>query len=186
MDLDALLQQLNYQRAWIDVKLQNLEHGAMLTSPELDQFQVQQKALEMAFLKDFPVLGKRFFRKLKKLLGKNTLIVNSDFGVQKPGELPKPKFGSLKKSIQNKRKSTPLRSVQQLEHFIRAHPAADRLRTKDGKYEAPNFTKETVEELLGHQVSCMTLDKVQKRLDLAPKNIKRRKRKSTKRQGRYL
>ena len=178
-----MLQQLNFQRAWIDVKLKNLENGNPLTNPKDDQIQVQQQALEVAFLKDFPILGKRFFRKLKKLLEKNTLMVNSDFGVQKPGELPKPKFGSLKKSIQAPRKSTPLKSVQQLEHFIRTHPAADRLRNANGEFLPPSFTKQAVEEILGHKVSCMTLDKVQRKLALAPKNIKRRKRKSTRRQG---
>ena len=182
-DLGMLLQQLNYQRAWIDVKLKNLENGNALTSPENDQLLVQQQALETKFLQEFPVLGKRFFRKLKKLLKKNTITVASDFGVQKPGELPKPKFGSLKKAMRSSKTITPTRTVKQLENFIKNHPAVDRLRNAEGKFLPPNFSKEAVEELVGHKVSCTTLQKVQKSLGLDPKRIKRRKRKSSRRQG---
>lgn len=181
-DLDILLQQLNFQRAWLDVKIQNLEAGSTLTNPENDQLQVQQRALEMAFLKEFPILGKQFFRKLKKLL-KQKMTVMSDFGIQKPGELPKPKFGSLKKSIISTKTATPTKTVKQLEDFIRNHPASDRLRDASGNYVPPHFNKQAVEEIVGHKVSCMTLEKVQKSLALAPKKIKRRKRKSVRRQG---
>ena len=181
-ELEVLLQQLNYQRAWLDVKIQNLESGNMLTDPANDQLQVQQKALETAFLKEFPILGKQFFRKLKKLL-KQKMTVVSDFGIQKPGELPRPKFASLKKSVISTKTTTPTKTVKQLELFIRGHPAADRLRDAEGNYVPPHFTKQAVEEIVGHKVSCMTLNKVQKSLALAPKKIKRRKRKSIRRQG---
>lgn len=173
---------MNFQRAWLDVKLQNLESGNALTDPENDQLQVQQKALETAFLKEFPILGKQFFRKLKKLL-KQKMTVCSDFGIQKPGELPRPKFGSLKKAVISKKTLTPTKSAKQLEIFIRSHPAADRLRDAEGNYVSPHFNKQAVEEMVGHKVSFMTLTKIQKSLALAPKNIKRRKRKSVRRQG---
>ena len=182
-DLGMLLQQLNYQRAWIDVKLKNLETGNVLTNPENDQLLVQQQALETKFLQEFPVLGKRFFRKLKKLLKKRTITVASDFGVHNVGQLPKPKFGSLKKAMKSPKTITPTRTVKQLENFIKNHPAVDRLRNADGQFMPPHFTKEAVEELVGHKVSCTTLTKVQRSLGLEPKKIKRRKRKSSRRQG---
>ena len=185
-ELDLLLQQLNFQRAWIETKLKNLEKndGRPLTDPVKDQRQVQEMALETQFLKDFPVRGKSFIRKLKKLLAKNKMTVQSDLGKSSGlNGLPKPSFAKLKKSIKKQPNLTPTKTWNQSLAFLRTHPALDRLRNAHGNFEAPNFSKEAVEELLGHKVSFMTLTKIQKGLALAPKRIKKRKRKSEKREG---
>ena len=185
-EYDLLLQQLNFQRAWIDTKLKNLDStdGDVLTNPARDQLQVQEVALETAFLKDFPVLGKKFLKKLKKLLQKNSMTVQSNFGshIGRSG-LPRPSF-NLKKAVQKKSdNATPTKTCKQLEIFLRNHPAVDRLRNKNGDFDSPNFSKEAVEELLGHDVSFMTLSKLQNGLQMDPKKIKRRKRKSERRLG---
>lgn len=185
-ELDLLLQQLNYQRAWVETKLKNLANsdGRPLTDPVRDQRQVQEMAVETQFLKDFPVRGKSFIRKLKKLLMKNKMTVQSDLGGNggKNG-LPKPSFSKLKKSIRKQPTHTPTKTWTQSLAFLRTHPALDRLRDSHGNFEAPNFSKDAVEEILGHKVSFMTLSKIQKGLALAPKRIKKRKRKSERREG---
>ena len=185
-EFDLLLQQLNFQRAWIDTKLKNLDssEGSMLTNPAKDQLQVQELALETAFLKDFPVLGKKFLKKLKKLLKKNVMTVQSNFGSHTgQSGLPKPSF-NLKKAVHKTTpNATPDKTFKQLEVYLRNHPAVDRLRNPKGDFDAPNFTKEAVEELVGHSVSFMTLSELQTSLQMDPKKIKRRKRKSERRLG---
>ena len=185
-ELDLLLQQLNFQRAWIDCKLKNLEENdSTLTSPRKDQLQVQQLALETEFLRDFPIMGKSVLKKLKKLLKQNKMTVQSDLGMKQDNGLPKPTFSKLKKSIRkgHLKDITPTKSWAQNLAFLRTHPALDRLRNSHGDFDSPNFSKEAVEELLGHKVSFMTLSKLQKGLQLDPKKIKRRKRKSVRREG---
>ena len=185
-ELDLLLQQLNFQRAWIDCKLKNLEENeSTLTDPRKDQLKVQQLALETEFLKDFPIMGKSIVRKLKKLLKQNKMTVQSDLGSKQEDGLPKPTFSKLKKSIRKGSPLTPTKTWTQNLAFLRTHPALDRLRNQHGDFDSPNFSKETVEELLGHKVSFMTLSKIQKGLQLDPKKIKKRKRKSIRREGEW-
>ena len=185
-ELDLLLQQLNFQRAWIETKLKNLENneGRTLTDPVRDQLQVQEMAVETQFLKDFPIRGKSFIRKLKKLLTRNKMTVQSDMALGRgKNGLPKPSFAKLKKSINKQSAGTPTKTWNQSVAFLRTHPALDRLRNNHGHFDSPNFSKEAVEELLGHKVSFMTLTKIQKGLELTPKRIKKRKRKSERREG---
>ena len=189
-EYDLLLQQLNFQRAWIDTKLKNLEaeEGHILTNPVKDQLQVQQLALETAFLEDFPVIGKKFLKRLKKLLKKNAMTVQSNFGAFTGRDgLPKPSF-NLKKAVRKvtAQNSTPTKTCKQLEIFIRNHPGVDRLRNGNGDFDSPNFSKEAVEELVGHSVSFMTLSKIQISLQKYRKDIKKRKRKSERRLGMIL
>ena len=186
-ELDLLLQQINYQRAWVEIKLQNLENsnGQSLIGPS-DQKLVQEKALETSFLKEFPVIGKTFFRKLKKLLKKNKMTVQShqDFGARQENGLPKPKFSTLKRSvIEPQKQRTPTRSVKQMIQHIQSHPMADRLRNADGLFHGPQCSHQAVEELLGHKTSSKTLGKICEGLQKQDKRIRKRRRKSVRREG---
>ena len=185
--LDLLLQQINYQRAWVEIKLQNLERseGQSIVSPS-DQQLVQEKALETSFLKDFPVIGKTFFRKLKKLLKKNKMTVQShqEFSKTQMDGLPKPKFHSLKRAIREPQKVvTPNRSIKQMIAHIKMHPMADRLKDNRGRFAEPQCSKQAVEEVLGHKVSSKTISKICEALQKEDKKIKRRRRKSVRRLG---
>ena len=137
LELDLIIQQLNFQRAWLDIKIKNLEisEGRSVLGPN-DQVQVQQRALETQFLKEFPILGKKFFRKLKKLLKKNKMTVQShhDFGARQENGLPKPRLSSLKKSVREPNKTeTPLRTPRQVIAHIQQHPMVDRLKNANGE-----------------------------------------------------
>ena len=187
VELDLLLQQINFQRAWIEIKLQNLENsnGQTITGPS-DQQLVQEKALETSFLKEFPVIGKTFFRKLKKLLKKNKMTVQShqEFGRNQVNGLPKPRFSSLRQAVREPQKVvTPNRSVKQMVAHVKMHPMAERLKDKRGCFAGPQCSKQTVEELLGHKVSSRTISKICEALQKEDKNIRKRRRKSFKRQG---
>ena len=101
IELDLIMQQLNYQRAWLDIKLENLEiSNGLSVVGERDHFMVQQRALETSFLQEFPILGKKFLRKLRKLLKKHQMTVQShhDFGARQENGLPKPRLSTLKRA----------------------------------------------------------------------------------------
>ena len=187
MELDLLLQQINYQRAWIEIKLQNLErsNGQSITGPT-DQQLVQEQALETSFLKQFPVIGKCFFRKLKKLLKKNKMTVQShqEFSSNQINGLPKPKFSSLKKAIREPQKlSTPSRSVKQMVAHVQMHPMADRLRDHRGRFNHQQCSQQALEEILGHKLSSKTISKISEGLQKEGKRLKRRHRKAMRREG---
>ena len=184
-ELDLLLQQLNFQRAWIDTKIHNLKSGEeTLTTPQRDQLKVKQQALEMQFLQNFPVLGKRFLRKLRKLLKRNHMTVQSNFDAcPQVNGLPKPSFSKLKRSVRRNHEVTPTKNYKDILDLLQKHPALDRLKNKHGDFDTPTFSKEAVEELVGVKVSFMTLTKVQKGLQLQKKKIKKRKRKAERREG---
>ena len=186
-ELDLLLQQINYQRSWIEIKLQNLERskGLSITGPS-DQQLVQEKALETTFLKEFPIIGKTFFRKLKKLLRKNKMTVQShqDFGSKQENGLPKPKFSTLRRAVREPQKqSTPTRSLKQMVEHVRTHPMVDRLRDNQGKFNGIQCSRQAIEEILGYKTSSKTISKICERLQQDDKRIRKRRRKSFKREG---
>ena len=186
-ELDLLLQQINYQRSWIEVKLQNLErsNGRSLIG-ETDQQLVQEQALETSFLKEFPIIGKNFFRKLKKLLKKNKMTVQThdEFGAKQVNGLPKPKFSSLRKAVREPQKIvTPNRSVKQMVAHVKMHPMVDRLRDKNGRFNEQQCSRQALEEILGHKTSSKTITKICEELQKEAKKIRKRRRKSVRREG---
>ena len=187
VELDLLLQQINYQRSWIEVKLHNLErsNGRSLIG-ETDQQLVQEQALETSFLKEFPIIGKNFFRKLKKLLRKNKMTVQTheEFGAKQVNGLPKPKFSSLKKAVREPQKIvTPKRSIKQMVAHVKMHPMVDRLRDQNGRFNEQQCSKQAVEEILGHKASSKTITKICEGLQQDAKRIRKRRRKSVRREG---
>ena len=98
--------------------------------------------------------------------------------------MPKPKFSTLRRAIREPQKqATPTRSLKQMVDHVKRHPMVDRLRDNQGRFNGIQFSKQAVEEILGHKTSSKTITKICERLQSEDKRTRKRRRKSVKREG---
>ena len=182
------LKRLNYERAYVEYKIQALEHNIQIPMPEELHRRLRKTEMEIKFQKEFPKEYRSFQRQLKKKLRQNPYTPNrkakktaDDFTLDLPIFITeKSQSKSIKpdKSIPNPRKDhmkptqnrvkTPSRrkepSCTNIIKQIHGH-GTNRMINQHGYYQQPFFTREKVESIIGQSITNKKFHQVRQRLN---------------------
>ena len=204
----AELKRLNYERAYVEYKIQALEHNVQIPMPEELHRRLRKTEMEIKFQKEFPKEYRSFQRQLKKKLRQNPYCPNrkakkssDDLNLDLPIF-----FNETSKSIKNSDESppkTPPKTPQKppkcltKTHSRRKEPSCtnivkqihghgtSRMINQHGFFQQPFFTRDKVELIIGQSISNKKFHQVRQRLNTETRKQKRNKTNASrlKRQG---
>ena len=163
----ADLKRLNYERAYVDLKIQAMDKNQKMPGPKALKRQLREAELEIKFQKDFPAEFQQFQHKLQQQLRKkpfktkpkliklknhDPLGLDLNISLENHGHENIQKCSKSREPKTNISTNVIIRSLQR--HGIR------HLQHKSGYYHYPNFTKEKVQTILGTAVSNSKFQKV--------------------------
>ena len=173
----AELKRLNYERAYIEFKIQALERNIQIPVPEELHRRMRKAELAVKFQEEFPKEFKNFQVELKKKLGKQPYRPKnvakkqtSDLSLDLPISLQSNDSTDRvpETPCMARRKEPALTTIIRSLH---AH-GVRRLTNKHGYFQPPTFTKEKVEQILGINISKNKFQQVKSRMNYHQKRRK--------------
>ena len=181
----AELKRLNYERAYIEYKIQALEHNIQIPMPEELHRRLRKTEMEIKFQKEFPCQYRTFQRQLKKKLrekpyqpnrkAKKSNDLDLDLPIwftDPPQTKPRKRSVSFSNEIDKKLHRKPVvptpqkkaRTCNNIIKLIHGH-GTNSLINKHGYFQPPFFTKEKVEQIVGHAINTKKYHQVRHALN---------------------
>ena len=196
------LKRLNYERAYVEYKIQALEHNIQIPMPDELHRRLRKTEMEIKFQKEFPKEYRSFQRQLKKKLRQNPYCPNrrakktvDDFTLDLPILLagtsmksstkqndvtPKPRKSHVNPPKTHtkppSRRKEP--SCTNIIKQIHGH-GTTRMINQHGYFQQPFFTRDKVESIIGQTISNKKFHQVRQRLNNETRKRKLGKAKSS-------
>ena len=167
--LMADLKRINYQRAYIEFKIEAMEKGNTLPKPINLRRKMKKAELAVQFQADFPTEFNRFTQQLKESLTNKpyrpVIKTNktAEVDINMNLDLQTPKTAS-------KSRKTPSPSIATLIRAIQGHGRA--FKDHNGFYQPPWFTKPKVERTFAIYISPQKFTQLKQRLNSIQKHNK--------------
>ena len=146
----AKMKRLNYERAYIEYKIQAIKDNKKLPTPVIVRRKIRKAQLTVKFQEEFPEQYQQFTQELYSKLqkqpfrpeqkpqkSKSTTDLRCDIDLGSPE----------KKSHRAKKRKTPAPNVNTIMNAIHGH-GAKQFQDENGYYNAPMFTKAKIEKIL--------------------------------------
>ena len=192
----AELKRLNYERAYIEYKIQALEHNIQIPMPEEIQRRLRKSEMDIKFQHSFPKSDRSYQRQLKKKLREKPYRPNHTVKKTEDDlELDLPIFLNSSTPAKNRRAQTleprpvqkkpPRTSAKKKEpstgsiiRHIRDR-GTNRMINQHGYFQSPFFTREKVETILGQTISNKKFHQVRHIMNSEQRKLKLGKAKSS-------
>ena len=173
--LMADLRKLNYERAYIDFKIQSMKTKRNLPKPVELRRKLKKTELGIEFQKEFPQQYQQFVQQLYKKLSQKRY--KPDTKPWKSKILPDLNWNlsleaSPRASKKSKSRKTVTPNVNTIMNAIHGH-GAKQFQDENGYYNFPTFTKAKIEKLLNIYIPAQTFQHLKKKM-----NEKQHKRKA--------
>ena len=167
--LMADLKRINYQRAFIEFKIEAMEKGNKLPKPIVLRKKLKKAELAVQFQEDFPTEFHQFTQQLKDSLTSkpyrpvNKSIKSAEVDLNMNLDLQTPKS-------HHKTRKTPSPSITTIIRAIQQHGRA--FKDHNGYYQSPWFTKAKVERTFAIYISPQKFTHLKQRLNSIQKHNK--------------
>ena len=167
--LMAELKRINYQRAYIEFKIEAMEKGNTLPKPIVLRRKMKKAELAVQFQEDFPKEYQHFTQQLKQSMtnkpyrpvNKSKQSAEIDLNMNLDLQTPK---------VQQKSRKTPSPSITTLIRAIQGHGRV--FKDHKGFYQPPLFTKAKVERTFAIYISPQKFTNLKQRLNSNQKRNK--------------